>query len=96
MQATLILAGPTFDPDAKLTNPNLIDMTPTLLHLLGQPVARDMKGRVLFEAWKEPTKVEMVPSYGARPEVTLPKGPKMLDIDDSKELNRLRTLGYVE
>jgi hypothetical protein len=90
--ATLILAGPSFDPEAELVNPRLLDITPTLLHLMGQPVAQDMSGRVLFEAWREATTVETVVSYGNKQMVEVAEG----STNDAMEIERLRTLGYLQ
>ena len=37
----------------RLTSANVADLAPTLLVLAGEPVARDMDGRVLSEAFDE-------------------------------------------
>lgn len=45
----LIAAGPDFRADSPLTEANLCDVAPTIVHLLGGDVPEDMDGRVLTE-----------------------------------------------
>ena len=76
---------------------SVLDITPTLLALLGLPVGEDMAGRVLIEL-VEPEITEFYPartvlSYdvGYRPEaVEIEKKP------DARLLERLRALGYFD
>jgi predicted AlkP superfamily phosphohydrolase/phosphomutase len=49
MEGLFIADGPAFVPGSKLSNANLLDIAPTVLHLLGVPVPADMDGRVLSE-----------------------------------------------
>ena len=45
-----IMKGPHIVPGAVLKEPNIMDIAPTILYLLGEPVSEDMDGRVLIEA----------------------------------------------
>ena len=45
----LAAAGPHFSPGAKLSHAHIMDLAPTLLHLMGSPIPSDMEGRVLTE-----------------------------------------------
>lgn len=47
----LILYGAGTRPGALLTGARLVDLAPTLLYALGFPVARDLDGRVLTDAF---------------------------------------------
>ncbi|MCG3156571.1 MAG: hypothetical protein DKINENOH_03195 [bacterium] len=49
LEGILIAAGPAIRRGATLQQASVLDVTPTLLALLGLPVGRDMDGRVLTE-----------------------------------------------
>ena len=49
MNGVLIAWGPDVRPGSALDDPALIDVAPTVLHMLGQPVPKEMDGRVLAE-----------------------------------------------
>ncbi|HEV8267300.1 MAG TPA: alkaline phosphatase family protein [Thermoanaerobaculia bacterium] len=47
----VLLSGPGIRRGARLTSASVVDLAPTLLVLAGEPIARDMDGRVLAEAF---------------------------------------------
>ena len=49
----LVLWGSGIRSDVRLTSAEVVDLAPTLLALAGEPIARDMDGRVLAEAFDE-------------------------------------------
>jgi predicted AlkP superfamily phosphohydrolase/phosphomutase len=49
----LIASGPDIRPGEKIEAARLIDIAPTVLHMMGLPVPQDMDGRVLKELFKE-------------------------------------------
>ena len=49
----LILYGPDIIPGAKLSGASVLDITPTLLYLLGLPLGRDMDGRLRTDVLSE-------------------------------------------
>jgi predicted AlkP superfamily phosphohydrolase/phosphomutase len=49
MEGIFIGAGPAFRPGSEPQDATLLDIAPTILHLLGVPVPADMDGRVLTE-----------------------------------------------
>ncbi len=49
----LVLWGSGIRANARLTSAEVIDLAPTFLVLAGEPIARDMDGRVLAEAFDE-------------------------------------------
>ncbi len=63
----LLVAGGGIRPGAAPQNASVLDVAPTLLYLLGLPVARDMEGRVLTEilepAFAREHPVTFIPSY---------------------------------
>jgi hypothetical protein len=73
-----------------------VDVAPTILHVLGIPVSRELSGvpiaRLLSASVMERFPVREVPSYGVRPARHSPGGGDPLD---AEALERLRSLGYV-
>jgi predicted AlkP superfamily phosphohydrolase/phosphomutase len=51
MYGTLILWGQGVKSGQVLSNAEIIDLAPTILHVMGQPIPSDMDGRVLTEAF---------------------------------------------
>jgi len=49
MEGMIVASGPAFRTGATPQGANLLDIAPTVLHLLGVPVPSDMDGRVLTE-----------------------------------------------
>lgn len=52
MEGMIVGVGPAFEPGALPQNASLLDIAPTILHLLNVPVPDDMDGRVLTELLK--------------------------------------------
>ena len=63
----LLVVGPGIRPGAVPANASVLDVAPTILYLMGLPVARDMEGRVLTEilepAFARDNPVTFIPSY---------------------------------
>jgi len=63
----LLVAGGGIRPGAAPARASVLDVAPTLLYLLGLPVARDMEGRVLTEIlepeFAQENPVTFIPSY---------------------------------
>jgi predicted AlkP superfamily phosphohydrolase/phosphomutase len=63
----LLVVGEGIRPGATPARASVLDLAPTLLYLLGLPVARDMEGRVLTEilepAYARQNPVSFIPSY---------------------------------
>ena len=75
----------------------MLDVTPTVLHLLGYPVGADMPGQVLREAFEPesaaaaaPRTIESYDAFGAA-RFTGSAGPDLT----AEEIERLRALGYL-
>lgn len=45
--AMVIFAGKNIKNDVRIVNASILDITPTILYLLGLPIGRDMDGRVI-------------------------------------------------
>ncbi len=94
----IALWGRDIVPGTQLDSPGVLDVTPTLLALLGLPVADDMDGRVLTEAI-EPEFLERHPvtailSYEEG--VTTDDAEPIESPVDDEVRERLRSLGYIE
>jgi predicted AlkP superfamily phosphohydrolase/phosphomutase/tetratricopeptide (TPR) repeat protein len=95
----LVLAGP---PVARreMETASLLDIAPTVLYLAGLPVADDMDGRVLREAFK-PEFVERYPptriaSYEHSPRLPgVDANGDVVEASNEGFLENLRSLGYV-
>ncbi len=51
LHGILVARAPALKTGAEIENSHLIDIAPTILHLLGVPVPEDMDGRVLTDAF---------------------------------------------
>ncbi len=92
----LALWGPGIKRGEEVHGATLLDVTPTMLRLLGMPVARDMDGRALVQAFEAVGEsLPTIETYDDGSPHALP--PE--DIDDeavNREMMRqLRDLGYV-
>jgi tetratricopeptide (TPR) repeat protein len=56
-------AGPGLRCDERVHGMTLLDVAPTVLALLGLPVARDMDGKVQTQIWQDPPTLEWVDSH---------------------------------
>lgn len=99
LEGILYLYGNGVRPGVRIDRPSILDITPTVLSLLGIPPARDMPGRVLDEALVAPLSgqpgMERVASYegGDGAEGTTTSGGSTA-ISEA-QLAHLRSLGYL-
>ncbi|MBN1231835.1 MAG: alkaline phosphatase family protein [Candidatus Coatesbacteria bacterium] len=90
--------GNDFRKAAKLPDSEMIDITPTLLHLMGLPKASDMKGRIIEEAFNRKllndnnSLVKTVADPYSLPDGT--KTPSESNYDEEIK-RRLKSLGYI-
>ena len=89
----VIMKGPAIKAGCTLKNAHIFDITPTLLHLFSLPVAEDMDGKVLLEAFKSRRRVHRVPTYETGERTINTKKTKALD---NEMLEDLRSLGYIK
>ena len=93
----LFMKGESIRRGKKLEGGRIIDLAPTILHLLGLPIPGDMDGRVLEDALRPSHLEEAPPRYeeasaGGKTEMTAVYSDE--DVDRVEE--RLRSLGYIE
>ena len=101
MDGIFIAAGPAFRHDAKPIDANLLDITPTVLHLLGVAVPTDMDGRILTElldpeiSYAPASPVFATAFAGANQPDELPVTSTYGAEDDAAIKQRLADLGYL-
>jgi len=92
----LLAHGEPFKKGTEIHGARLIDMAPTILHLLGQPVPDDMDGRVLEELFepafirRNPVKVCDSDRFDGR------RATDYTDEEAAVVEERLKALGYIE
>jgi predicted AlkP superfamily phosphohydrolase/phosphomutase len=94
----LVAKGPHFKNNAEISGARLIDFAPTLLYLLGQPVPRDMDGKVLSDLF-EPEYLQSHPIvYDDEKEyLQMPTpGGDYSEEEAAQVEERLKALGYIE
>jgi len=99
LEGVLILAGPGIKRRVTIRNASVLDITPTVLAILGDPVADDMDGQTLLEIFTEEHlqrfPLRHIPTY----ETGLP--PPRIEPDTDKDgeaevRQQLESLGYLE
>lgn len=92
----LFLKGPQIKKGREVANARVYDILPTMLYLLGLPVAEDMDGRVLTEVIEDrylrKHPIRAISSYEGDAPVEKPARDRTFD---KKILEELRSLGYI-
>jgi predicted AlkP superfamily phosphohydrolase/phosphomutase len=97
-EGVLIMSGPgVAEGRAMLSGARIIDVTPTILHLLGLPVPSDMDGQVLTDLFVD-GQVTRVVSYDNQTSTAYQATDQagLSSQDEADLIERLRNLGYVE
>ncbi len=94
----IVAAGPGIRRDERIYGASVLDVTPTVLHLLGLPVGADMQGKVLTNIFEKAVDVRMIPSWE---QVPGEDGQHPLELREDPQagtaaLAQLIELGYVE
>lgn len=94
----IVMKGPNIKKDELIFGASLLDITPTLLTLFGLPVAEDMDGKVIVQAFEETPEIETIKSWenikgedGSHPE-----GQVISQEEMEAELQQLIDLGYIQ
>ena len=93
----VVMAGPGIKKDERVYGASLLDIAPTMLHLMGLPVGQDMDGKVLLTAMENPAPIQRIPSWEAVPGAC-GMHPADLIIDplaSAEAMKQLVALGYV-
>ncbi|MBZ0267017.1 hypothetical protein K8I85_02575, partial [bacterium] len=97
MNGFLCAAGGPFRSGERIDGARVTDVAPTVLHLLGAPVGRDMEGvplvRLLQGDWSAQHPVRYVTSYGL---LEATEGEAIATDADERIREELRALGYLQ
>lgn len=92
-EGIFIAQGAAIRPGLVLPEASILDLAPTIMHLLGEPVPRIMDGRVLDEIFAESRAVAYAGDPGETVGVAAEAGFSADEADQIEE--RLRGLGYL-
>ena len=89
--------GPGIKPGETLYGSTVLDVTPTILHLFGLPVGRDMDGKVLATAFEEAREIKIIDTWDAvaGDAGTHPPGAQLDSVASAEAMKQLVALGYV-
>ncbi len=97
LQGIIVGRAPTFRSGAQIENAHLIDVAPTILHLLGVSVPEDMDGAVLTGAFRSEFLRDHPVESGAASGTSGGERPSgYTDEESAKVEERLQALGYLE
>ncbi|MGB0290837.1 MAG: alkaline phosphatase family protein, partial [Opitutales bacterium] len=91
--------GPGIKKNHEVQSACLLDITPTLLHLKGLPVGKDMDGCVLEDIFEKEPDVKFIPSWDAveGEDGQHKKDADAVDVAESREeMKQLVELGYID
>jgi len=86
--------GPSFSKGQWVDEPNIIDITPTLLSLLGLPIPDDVDGRVLKETFEPGFRPEIL--WTEAEQFKASEGAGFSAAERAEIEERLRGLGYLQ
>ncbi len=93
LEGVLYMLGPGIKARSRIDRPSIIDITPTVLSLLGLPAASDMPGRILTEAMDSAPPLERIATYELRHGAAA-TGQRDAVADDAV-MAHLKSLGYL-
>jgi len=94
------IRGPGVKRGESITGAGLLDIAPTILHLFGLAIGRDMDGRVLAEVFTDGREPNFIPTWeavrGPKPDGRHPPETVVESGDATAALQQLVALGYIE
>lgn len=94
----ICLAGPNIRKDERIYGATLLDVTPTMLTILGLPVGKDMDGKVLANAFDIPVEIERIESWDdvEGDAGRHPPDAQQAGFDIASSISQLVELGYID
>jgi predicted AlkP superfamily phosphohydrolase/phosphomutase len=97
LNGVMILKGASFKKGVRIEGARLMDVAPTLLHLVGQRIPKDMDGRVLVAAFEPAFAQAHSPQYETPPAVSGESENSAYSADEAALVGeRLKALGYID
>ena len=94
MEGIFIMRGPGIKANDSLSCPHIVDLAPTILHIMGLPVPDDMDGVVLQSVFLNSVEPIHESAVGASGAVRL---HELHSTEDAQEVRgRLKALGYLD
>ncbi|MBN1579215.1 MAG: alkaline phosphatase family protein [Anaerolineae bacterium] len=92
----LMMLGPQIDPRAPVNDASIVDMTPTVLHVMGLPIPSDMDGKPLLDLFAGETR-DRAPRYvDVQQDGNGDRARLQYNKEEEKQIaERLRGLGYL-
>ncbi|MFC6718273.1 alkaline phosphatase family protein [Natrialbaceae archaeon GCM10025810] len=94
MTGIMLCRGPSIDAGAEIKSARVVDVAPTLLHGIDEPVPANADGRVLFDVFHEDASA--TGKKVKRTDATRTADGEEVDDDFTDVENRLKGLGYME
>ncbi len=96
-EGIIIMSGKDFKKNHYLEGAEVFDVTPTILALNHLPVARDMDGKVLADAFQIKPAIDYIDTYGAPEDIGFSSEESEKVKENESDLRaRLKSLGYME
>jgi len=96
----IIFSGKNIRQNKVLPKASIYDITPTVLYYMGLPVAKDMTGRVLTEAFEDNYlkihPVTYIDTYETAKRQELDKPIRRSPLEEERIKERMRSLGYIQ
>ena len=89
-----VARGPDFCSKVRIEGARIVDLAPTVLHLMGCPIPDDMDGQVLTDALR-PASRDVRPPVTTTEGNTARPGYELTDDEEAELRPRLRGLGYL-
>ncbi len=93
LNGMLIMNGPGIRGGYRVKSAHIMDVMPTVLHILGIPVPANLDGRVLSEALERP---ELLADLAQKLTRETPGGKHLTRTEEQLIRDRLKNLGYLE
>jgi predicted AlkP superfamily phosphohydrolase/phosphomutase len=96
LNGILAAAGPDVDPAGFLSDATILDVAPTMLCAMRQPVPENMDGRVLEDIFRPAFLLAHPPAYNRGREIVARAGENVYSADEEAVVReRLQSLGYL-
>jgi predicted AlkP superfamily phosphohydrolase/phosphomutase len=96
MHGIFLAYGQSIKPGAVVENAQILDLAPTILHLMGQPIPKHMDGVVLGETLRGPVQLAQRPAQHDEWNGRAGDNDQGLSEEEKQALtDRFRSLGYV-